>query len=106
MKKRILSVLLCLALMVGVLPMGLFTITASATECSKVTNITCEYNSDKTQLTFSWDAVSGASKYHLYLYETGKSMEVEYSIDDFYVLGKTTFTIQEDMYRVYLKPVK
>ena len=62
MKKRIISLLLCMALLIGVMPMGLFTLTASAETVPEIQNIHYEYDS-QNNLWISFDGVPGAKKY-------------------------------------------
>ena len=62
MKKRMLSISLCLALIIGVLPFGLFTFTAAATEPPELTNLVGRWDGDNYYITF--DKVEGAVRYN------------------------------------------
>ena len=62
MKKRMLSILLCLALVFGALPFGLFTFTAAATELPELTNLVGRWDGELYKISF--DQVEGAEKYN------------------------------------------
>lgn len=61
MKKRILSILLCLALVFGALPLGLFPLTASADTLPELTNLVGRWDGDLYKISF--DQVESATKY-------------------------------------------
>lgn len=65
MKKRLFSIFVCLALVIGALPLGL-SLPASAEELPELTNITTEYKSGAIWI--EWDDVPGAVKYETYDY--------------------------------------
>ena len=62
MKKRFLSILLCLALVFGVLPLGLLTLSAAATEPPELTNLVGRWDGELYKISF--DQVEGAEKYN------------------------------------------
>ena len=61
MKKRVLSILLCMALMLGVLPFGLFTFTAAADTLPELSNFVGRWNGNQYTVTF--DQFEGAVRY-------------------------------------------
>ena len=62
MIKRFLSILLCLALVFGVLPLGLLTLPAAATEPPELTNLVGRWDGELYKISF--DQVEGAEKYN------------------------------------------
>ena len=62
MKKRLFSIFVCLALVIGALPLGLLTLPAAATDMPELTNLVGRWDGDNYIITF--DKVEGAVKYN------------------------------------------
>ena len=93
MKKRILSIILCLALMLGALPAGLFTFTAAADTLPELSNFVGRWNGNQYTVTF--DQFEGAVTYDWnckmtlggtrYAKDYGDTVTIDVYKGDFYI---------------------
>lgn len=95
MKKKVISLLLCLTLLVGVLPAGTLSLTASAVETDladsgvvgKIEITNCYFNSNQ-QLIVEWKGVAGATDYTVDLWQYHVDSTDRETIDYNYITVK------------------